>query len=44
MISVAFITSSGITPLLETLKYLEHKGVQERILTTDYLNFSELSH
>ncbi len=41
MISVAFITSSGITPLLETLKYLEQKGVQGRILTTDYLNFSE---
>jgi superfamily II DNA or RNA helicase len=41
MISVAFITSSGVTPLLETLKYLESKGVQGEILTTDYLNFSE---
>lgn len=41
MISVAFITSSGILPLLETLKYLEKKGVQGSILTTDYLNFSE---
>lgn len=41
MISVAFITSSGVTPLLETLRYLEKKGVKGKILTTDYLNFSE---
>lgn len=41
MISVAFITSSGITPLLETLRYLEQSGIKGRILTTDYLNFSE---
>ena len=41
LISVAFITSSGITPLLETLKYLNKKGVKGKILTTDYLNFSE---
>ncbi|MBU3192638.1 DUF3427 domain-containing protein [Clostridium algidicarnis] len=40
-ISVAFITSSGITPLLETLKYLDEKGIKGKILTTDYLNFSE---
>lgn len=41
MISVAFITSSGVTPLLETLKYLEKNGIKGEILTTDYLNFSE---
>lgn len=41
MISVAFITSSGVLPLLETLKSLERKGVQGKILTTDYLTFSE---
>jgi len=41
MISVAFITTSGITPLLQTLKELEDKGVKGQILTTDYLNFSE---
>lgn len=41
LISVAFITSSGITPLLETLKYLNQKGIKGKILTTDYLNFSE---
>ena len=40
-ISVAFITMSGITPLLQTLKELEKKGVPGRILTTDYLMFSE---
>lgn len=40
-ISVAFITMSGITPLLQTLKQLESEGIQGKILTTDYLNFSE---
>lgn len=40
-ISVAFITMSGITPLLQTLKELENKGIPGRILTTDYLTFSE---
>ena len=42
-ISVAFITRGGITPLLQTLKELERKGVPGRILTTDYLNFSDPS-
>lgn len=41
MISVAFITQGGITPLLMTLKELEKKGIPGRILTTDYLVFSE---
>lgn len=41
MISVAFVTSSGVTPLLETLKSLEKKGIKGRIITTDYLTFSE---
>lgn len=40
-ISVAFITKSGITPLLQTLKELEKKGIPGKILTTDYLSFSE---
>lgn len=40
-ISVAFITMSGITPLLQTLKELEKKGIKGEILTTNYLNFSE---
>ena len=39
--SVAFVTMGGITPLLQTLKSLEKKGVKGEILTTNYLNFSE---
>ena len=40
-ISVAFITMSGITPLLQTLKELEEKNISGEILTTNYLSFSE---
>ncbi len=40
-ISVAFITRGGITPLLQTLLELEKRGVPGRILTTDYLCFSD---
>jgi len=40
-ISVAFITRGGITPLLQTLKELEKRKVHGRILTTDYLAFSD---
>lgn len=40
-ISVAFITKGGITPLLQTLRELQRRGVKGRILTTDYLMFSE---
>ena len=40
-ISVAFITMGGITPLLQTLKELEKKNISGRILTTDYLLFSD---
>lgn len=40
-ISVAFITMSGITPLLQTLKELEKKNIHGEILTTNYLSFSE---
>ena len=40
-ISVAFITDSGIKPLLQTFKTLEELGVPGRILTTDYLGFSD---
>ncbi len=42
-ISVAFITKSGIEPLLMTLKELEKRNIQGRILTTDYLLFSDPS-
>ncbi len=40
-ISVAFITKSGVTPLLQTLKELEQRNIPGKILTTDYLKFSE---
>ncbi len=40
-ISVAFITMGGITPLLQTLKELEQKHIPGKILTTNYLSFSE---
>lgn len=40
-ISVAFITMGGIAPLLQTLKELEIRGVCGKILTTDYLTFSD---
>jgi len=39
--SVAFITMGGIAPLLGTLKDLEKKSIKGRILTTDYLTFSD---
>ncbi len=40
-ISVAFIKESGIEPLLMVLKELEKKNVPGKILTTDYLTFSD---
>lgn len=40
-ISVAFITMGGIQPLLQTLAELEKRNIRGRILTTDYLTFSE---
>lgn len=40
-ISVAFITDGGIAPLLQTFKLLEERGIKGRILTTDYLEFSD---
>lgn len=40
-ISVAFITKSGITPLLQTLKDLEQRNIPGKILMTNYLMFSE---
>lgn len=39
--SVAFITKGGLAPLLPIFRDLEAKGVRGRILTTDYLSFSE---
>ena len=41
IISSAFITLGGITPLLEEFKYLESNNIKGKILTTDYLYFTE---
>ena len=40
-ISVAFITESGIEPLLQTLKELEKRNIPGKVLTTDYLTFTD---
>ena len=40
-ISVAFITKSGLTPLLPTFKELEKRNIHGKIITTDYLCFSD---
>lgn len=42
-ISVAFVTKSGVTPLKQILEEIDNKGVKGRILTTDYLYFTEPS-
>ncbi len=41
LISVAFITKSGVSLLLNTLRKLEARGVKGQILTGDYLNFTD---
>ena len=41
VISSAFITYSGIVQLLEEFKQLEQNNIRGRILTTDYLYFTE---
>ncbi len=40
-ISVAFINRGGFVALSQTLKELESRGIRGRILTTDYLTFSD---
>lgn len=40
-ISVAFITMGGLTPLLQDFKELKAKGIKGKIITTNYLNFTE---
>lgn len=39
--SVAFITESGVTTLLNTLMELDEKGIQGKIIASQYQNFSE---
>ena len=41
IISSAFITMGGITPLLADFEYLENHNIKGKILTTDYLNFTD---
>lgn len=41
IISVAFITEGGLALILEQLKILEERGIKGKILTGDYLNFTE---
>ena len=39
--SVAFITTSGVACIIEQLKRLEEAGVKGKILTSQYLNFTQ---
>lgn len=41
IISVAFITMGGVNSLLNILGRLEKKGIHGRIITGDYLNFTD---
>lgn len=40
--NVAFINFSGLQLLLDTLKTLDEKGIKGKILTSTYLNFTEV--
>ena len=40
-ISVAFVTTSGIAVLLNSLLSLERKGIKGKVLVSQYLNFTE---
>jgi superfamily II DNA or RNA helicase/HKD family nuclease len=40
-LSVAFITSGGVTSIFGTLLDLQNKGVKGKILVSEYLNFTE---
>ena len=40
-LSIAFITYSGLQLILDVLKELEQKGIKGRILTSNYLNFTD---
>ena len=40
-ISVAFVTTSGVATLINTLKKLEDKGIKGKVLVSQYLNFTQ---
>jgi superfamily II DNA or RNA helicase len=39
--SVAFVTTSGVAALIETLLALQQKGIKGKILVSQYLNFTQ---
>jgi len=40
-ISVAFVTTSGVATIINTLKQLEDQGIKGKILVSQYLNFTQ---
>ncbi len=40
-ISVAFVTTSGVATIINTLKQLEDKGIKGKVLVSQYLNFTQ---
>ena len=40
-ISVAFVTTSGVATIINTLKELENRGIKGKILVSQYLNFTQ---
>lgn len=40
-ISVAFVTTSGVATIINTLKQLEERGIKGKILVSQYLNFTQ---
>jgi superfamily II DNA or RNA helicase/HKD family nuclease/SOS-response transcriptional repressor LexA len=40
-ISVAFVTTGGVATLINSLKFLEAKGIKGKILVSQYLNFTQ---
>ena len=40
-ISVAFVTTSGVATLINTLSELENKGIKGKVIVSQYLNFTQ---
>jgi len=40
-ISVAFVTTSGIATIINTLQEIEKRGVKGKVLVSQYLNFTQ---
>jgi superfamily II DNA or RNA helicase len=41
LISVAFVTTSGVATLINTFKSLQEKGIKGKLLVSQYLNFTQ---